>query len=357
MDKVLDIITAIQNCLGEISIRSLAYALADVYARSYLGEIDDEKIFEILAQNLAGLLRLSPLEAKKVLKDAIECKDKSSRVVDNVIGSVGSEKAPTLAHIVNKHVPIDASPRAKLEVIKKLNLPADELIKGFAGIYAKSEGVAYLKSAIKTIRQRYLNTSPFDIDLMKTAISINRKKIKQEFITDLDIYIREYIHIIDKPVYIALDVSGSMKEYSGNMTKLYIAKRAIAKYLQQMASLGGSVSLVLFNTEADFMWVPHQAKRYLYEMLEILRYIYAMGGTELASALELLYNHGVKNDVVIITDGRTKDVEKVLSLAKKFRRLHVVATERSSLLKQLAKLAGGKYRELTPMLDIFSLHS
>lgn len=356
MDKALEIILAVYNCLGGLSIRSLVYAVADVYARSRLGHIDEEKIFDILAQNLAGFLRLSPVEAKRFLKEAVECKKKTAGAVDHAVGSLGSEKAPTLAHIVNKYVPVDSTPRTKLEVIKRLNLVKEEIERGLGKFYARSEGSMYLKSAVKIVRSRTLGASSFDVDLIKTAIAISRRRARQDFITDSDIYIREYTHVVDKPVYVALDVSGSMKEYSGSVTKLSLAKRAIARYLHQMANLGGSVSLVLFNTEADFMWTPHQVRRHLVDMLEILKYIYAIGGTELASALELLYGYGVKSDLVVITDGRTKDAERVINLAKRFRRLHVVATERSSFLRQLAKIGGGKYRELTPTLDIFSLH-
>ncbi|KUO90799.1 MAG: hypothetical protein AT708_02235 [Pyrobaculum sp. OCT_11] len=60
---------------------------------------------------------------------------------------------------------------------------------------------------------------------------------------------------------------------------------------------------------------------------------------------------------MVISDGRTADAERVLDLARRFKRLHVVATERSQFLKQIAKITGGRYRELTPTLDIFSLHS
>jgi Mg-chelatase subunit ChlD len=114
---------------------------------------------------------------------------------------------------------------------------------------------------------------------------------------------------------------------------------------------------VLFNVDAEFMWTPYPVHLYLREMIEIVKYIYAIGGTELASALELLHSHGVRREVVVISDGRTADAERVLNLARRFKRLHIVATERSQFLKQIAKITGGRYRELTPTLDIFSLHS
>ena len=358
MDELISLVVAIYECLRGVSIRSLIYAVADVYARSQLGEVNREKLIEILAQNLAGALRADPHVAKKMVEDAIMCIQNTGELVAApAVGSVGSEKAPTLAHIVNRHVPVDASPRVKLEVIRRLDLPKEALEEAQGRITARSEGSLHVKSAVKTIRHYRPYVSATDLDVIRTAMSITRKSMQNKPFSDEDIYIREYTHIVDKPVYLALDVSGSMKEYVGRWTKLKVAKGAIVRYLRQMAYLRGSVSLVLFNTEAEFMWTPHPVHIYLREMAEIVKYIYAMGGTELASALELLHSRGIRREVVVISDGRTADTERVLNLARRFRRLHVVATERSLFLKQVAKTTGGRYRELTPTLDIFSLHS
>jgi len=295
-----------------------------------------------LAQNLAGALRADPHAAKKMVEDAIMCVQNTGEPVAALaMGSVGSEKAPTLAHIVNRHVPVDASPRVKLEVIKRLNLPKEALEEARSWITARSEGALHMKSAVKIIKHYHPYVSATDVDMIKTAMAVRRKTVQNKPLSDSDIYIREYTHIVDKPVYIALDVSGSMKEYVGRWTKLKVAKGAIVRYLRQMAYLRGSVSLVLFNTEAEFMWTPHPVHVYLREMVEIVKYIYAMGGTELASALELLHSHGIRREVVVISDGRTTDTERVLNLARRFRRLHVVATERSTFLRQIAKTTGG----------------
>ncbi|ACB40327.1 vWA domain-containing protein [Pyrobaculum neutrophilum] len=356
--ELADLLVAIHRCLGGISTRSLIYALADVYARAQLGDVDGNKVLEILAQNLAGYLRLSPSEAKRVIEAALSCTPSAEGgYTTAATAAVGREEAPTLAHLVNRYVPVDATPRVKLEVIKRLSLPRDAVEESKANIVARGAGLLHVKSAVRSIRQYTPYSPPSDVDLIKTAVSVARKAALGRPISDGDLYIREYTHVIDKPIYVALDVSGSMKEYLGPSTKLRVAKNAVARYLRQVAQLRGSVSLVLFNVGADFMWTPHPVHRYLGDMLEILRYIYAMGGTELASALELLHNHGVVNDVVVITDGRTSDVEKVLDLAKRFRRLHVIATEKNPFLKQIAKITGGRYRELAPTLDILELHS
>jgi Mg-chelatase subunit ChlD len=358
MDELISLVAAIYECLRGVSIRSLIYAVADVYARSQLGEVNREKLIEILAQNLAGALRADPHAAKKMVEDAITCvQNTGGPVAALAVGSVGSEKAPTLAHIVNRHVPVDASPRVKLEVVRRLDLPKEALEETRSSITARSEGALHMKSAVKIIKHYHPYVSATDVDMIKTAMAVMRKTVQNKPLSDSDIYIREYVHIVDKPIYVALDVSGSMKEYVGNKTKLKVAKGALIKYLRQMAYLRGSVSLVLFNTEAEFMWIPHPVHVYLREMAEIVKYIYAMGGTELASALELLHSHGIRREVVVISDGRTTDTERVLNLARRFRRLHVVATERSMFLRQIAKTTGGRYGELTPTLDIFGLHS
>jgi len=359
MDEVADLLLRIYECLGgQASVRSLVYAAADVRARAQLGGLSWEKLVDIIAQNLAGALRASPGAARKIVEDAIACAKRSPSAEPAVMawGSVGSERAPTLAHIVNRHVRIDASPRAKLEVIKRLNLPREALEEARSPIAARSEGVAHVKSAVRLVKRYRPSAPPSDIDLLMTAMSFMKKRLMGRPLSDDDIHLREYTHIIDKPVYIALDVSGSMKEYVGSATKLRVAKNAIARYIRQMAYLRGFVALALFNVDADFMWTPHAAHTYSREMIEILRYVYAMGGTELASALELLHAHGATRDVVIISDGRTSDADRVLQIARKFRRLHVVATERSGFLRQLARLTGGRYRELAPGLDLLSLY-
>jgi len=358
MDNLIDLVASIYECLGGVSVRSLIYAVADVYARAQLGDVDGKKLLQILAQNLAGALRVDPHTAEKIIENSIKCaKEEEKPTTALAVGSVGDEKAPTLAHIVNRHVPVDASPRVKLEVIKRLNLPKEALEEARSGITARSEGALYMKSAVKMIKRYQPYTSAADVDVIKTAMAVVRKIMQNKPLSDDDIYVREYVHIVDKPIYIALDVSGSMKEYMGNKTKLKVAKGALIKYLHQMAYLRGTVSLVLFNVDAEFMWTPYPVHLYLREMIEIIKYIYATGGTELASALELLHSHGVRREVVLISDGRTADAERVLNLARRFKRLHVVATERSPFLKQIAKITGGRYRELTPTLDIFSLHS
>ncbi|RFA97280.1 vWA domain-containing protein [Pyrobaculum aerophilum] len=358
MNDLVELILTLSDCLDGVSLRSLIYAVADVYARSHLGEVDENKLLEIIAQNLAGFLGVTPSEAKRIVEAGILCASTYAKEAPMSLptGSIGDEKAPTLAHLVNKHVPVDATPRVKLNVIKRLGLPAEAIEEFKNKISARGEGLISVKSAVRGVKRYHPNASIADIDMIRTAASITRKSIQGKAISDDDFYLHEYTYVIDKPVYVALDVSGSMKEYMGRATKLRVAKAVIARYLRQMASLRGSVSLVLFNVNADFLWTPHPAHRYLREMLEILRYVYAMGGTELASALELLHYYGARGDVVIISDGRTSDSEKVLQLSRRFKRIHVVATEKSQLLRQIAKITGGKYRELTLTVDLLSLH-
>ncbi len=358
MSDVIQILTAIHHCLGGVSIRSLLYAMLDVYVRSGLEAVNYDKVLEIIAQNLAGFLKTDVSTAREIVRNAIVCtEDRTAAAQPTAVGSVGVEKSPTLAHLVNKHVPVDASPRVKLEVVRRLSLPRDVLGDRAMWIYGHGGGHLDVKTAVRAVRDYYPSAPLTDVDFIKTAIGIRRKQALSKPISHRDIYIREYVYTSNKPIYVALDVSGSMKEYVGTATKLKIAKEAIARYIRQISRLRSSISLVLFNTEADFMWTPHYAHRYWREMLEILEYVYASGGTELASTLELLHARGVSRDVVVISDGRTADVEKTVELAGKFKRLHLVATEPSDFLRRLAKITGGRYRELSPKLDIYSLYS
>jgi len=355
MNDLVELLAAVYSCLGGLSIRSLIYSIEDVYVRAELGDVDWEKVLEILAQNLAGTLKMSPSAAKEVIREAITCRPKLHEGAPTLaIGSVGDEKAPTLAHLVNRHVPVDATPRVKLEVVRRLGLPRDRILRSYSRVVGRGEGW-HVRGAVKSLRG-YIPGTPFaDVDLIRTATAFRRKLVMNMPISDFDIFIREYSRTADKPVYIALDVSGSMKEYMWGDVKLRVAKNAVARYLRQMASLRGRVSLLLFNVDADFMWTPYEVHKYLREMLEILEHIYAGGGTELASALEVLYSYGVR-EAVLITDGKTADVEKTWNLVKKFKRLHAVAVEKSDLLKQIAKATGGKYQELSPKLDMSVIH-
>lgn len=73
MDDLIDLVVSIYECLGGVSVRSLIYAVADVYARAQLGDVDREKLLQILAQNLAGALRVDPHTAEKIVEDSIKC--------------------------------------------------------------------------------------------------------------------------------------------------------------------------------------------------------------------------------------------------------------------------------------------
>lgn len=348
-----DILVAIYKCLGGISIRSALYAIADLYVNTTLREVDLDKALDIIAQNLAGYFGVTPTAAREIIKNAIICAKEENKLPENAFTTaVGNEKTPTLAHLVNRYVPKEASPRAKLEIIKKLNLQKDGIKISKDEVSARGEGLASLKAAISAVREYYPNAPFADIDLMRTAAAISRKIYRQKPLSSRDIFVREYSQIADKPIYVALDVSGSMKEYMQGATKLRVAKNLLARYFRKMAMLRGRTALVLFNVEADYMWIPYNAQQYLREMIEILKYIYASGGTELASALELLHGDGASSDIVLITDGRTSDPDRVMALARKFRRIHAVATERSQFLKLLTKTTGGKYVELSPNVDI-----
>jgi hypothetical protein len=99
MDELISLVAAIYECLKGVSIRSLIYAVADVYARSQLGEVNREKLIEILAQNLAGALRADPHAAKKMVEDAITCVQNTGGSSPRWPWGRWEAKKPPLLHI------------------------------------------------------------------------------------------------------------------------------------------------------------------------------------------------------------------------------------------------------------------
>lgn len=365
MEAIAELLWRIYVCLSSDprvlypgSIRSYIYAILDIYQRGLLGPIDHEKVMELIAQNLSGSIKLRWGNLTEVLRDAAACRRAEGAAAQAAPAAatvtVGVEKAPTLAHLVNRHVPYDSPPKRKLEVILSLGLKPEPLGPVSARSW-QARGSGHLRGAVSGVREYHLGASPSDVDLVRTAMAFRRRSLLGEPLESRDIYVREYRPYLGKPVYVALDVSGSMKEYLGDATKLQVAKNVISSYVKYLADSRGSVALVLFNVEAEFMWVPYDTARHGRHMREILKYIYAAGGTELASLFEFLRGHGVTEDVVIISDGRTADPERVEAAARRFRRISAVATERSAFLRRLARATGGRYAELTPMLDVTAL--
>lgn len=322
-----------------------------------LGPIDEERVLDVIAQNLLGSVKLNRGSLQEILRDAVACRQvQASAEPPRAVAepTAGVERAPTLAHVVNRYVPYDSPPRVKLEVIMSLGLKPD-VVRSLRVRLEARRGMGPLRGAVSGIREYYPGAPFSDVDLVRTAVAFRRRSLLGEPLDSRDIYLREYRPHAGRPIYVALDVSGSMKEYLGKATKLQVARDVISAYMRHLAESRGALSLVLFNVEAEFMWVPYDVARHGRHMREILRYIYAAGGTELASLLEFLKAHGVASDVVIISDGRTADPERVEAMARGFRRISAVAAERSSLLRRIAKATGGRYAELSPSLDMAAL--
>ncbi|MFB6491395.1 MAG: VWA domain-containing protein [Thermoproteus sp. AZ2] len=184
--------------------------------------------------------------------------------------------------------------------------------------------------------------------MLSTSRNFARKLALRRPLSDSDIVLREYRKSRGGGFAICLDVSGSMKEYVGNATKLQIALGSIARYIDRLRGEDAELSLILFNAEADILWAPYSVAAYGEYMKALLPYVFPAGGTDLAAALKLVAEEDLGGEILIISDGRTADPDAALEHAGRVRgRIHAFTMEDSPVLKRITALRGGAYRILT----------
>lgn len=154
---------------------------------------------------------------------------------------------------------------------------------------------------------------------------------------------------------ILLDVSGSMAENNGGITKIDAAKQAVCRLLQQLPE-DAWATLLTFRDVAR-VEIPWTQVKHLANDRKLLDNIIAHGSTRLVPALQLaldsMSQKAGSRHVVLISDGLAADtVEKVLALAATIgdKRMAVAifstGGDASGLLRQLARTCKGTYQEV-----------
>ncbi len=316
-----------------------------------------------------------------------------SIIHDVLYSGAGTMNFMNLAQLLNLVVDPYASIVRKLQVLKRLErhiiglgvipsrlqrLRRDE-VKVFEALKRVSSGQGSETGLVKVMRftgsDRYptyvvgireyrFGDSASSIDISKTSMNISRKILMGKPFTTRDIIVKEYVSAKSLDIILCLDVSGSMRELSWGVPKIEIAKNAIAKYIQFLANTNDRLSLILFNFKADILWTPHPVRKFWKHMLYILRYVYAGGGTNLASALERsrdvsLKSRATARHVICVTDGRTVNANLCIKEAVRLRRCSVTVSaiaigENSDddLLIKMSRIGGGTFIKINNIYEL-----
>ncbi len=320
--------------------------------------------------------------------------DGSSNIVSTIYealyGSVGTANFLNLAQLLNMFVDSMANITEKLKAVEKLSpylttyglLPPQDKGKkadSLDSLRSKSRGPSSPASAVRVVKFTETTSYPTyvvsmreykfgdgvsSIDFDKTALNVSKKVMMGKPITQRDIIVKEYADIKMLDIVLCLDVSGSMRELSDGVTKIDIARDAIFRYINFLAKTSDRLAMILFNFRADVLWKLHPVSKYRREMLEITKYIYAGGGTNISNALEKSMDvvagmSGASRHLICVTDGRTVNAAKAIKDAVKLRRMgttiSTIAIGNNSdddLLLRISKLGNGLYIKIGSIRDL-----
>lgn len=315
--------------------------------------------------------------------------DMANVIYDVFYGSVGTMNFINLAQLINMFIDPMANIVERVKVLRKLVkylinyglLPSKES-KGGLRIFKALDNVAHEATMGNALRvSRFTERSSYptyitgvreyrvgdpanSIDLDRTSMNIIKKSMLGKPLSSRDIIVREYAGVKMMDIVLCLDTSGSMREFSGVHTKIEIAKEAIIKYLRYLARVNDRLSMVLFNFRADILWGPHPVRRFINEMEEMVRYIYAGGGTNIANALEkarsiLAKSNYPNKHVICITDGRTINASSCIREAAKLRRMGVTLSTIAigdnsdvDLLMRMSKMGNGLFIKINDVSNL-----
>ncbi len=311
----------------------------------------------------------------------------ATMVYDAFYGSVGTMNFVNLAQLINMFVDpmahivskvkvlrmikrylasygIVQQPQGGLRVFRALDkIPRKASLGDTIKVSRFSEPSTY-PSYVSGIREYRVGDAPFSIDLDKTSMTIMRKSMLGKPISTRDISVREYADVKMTDVILCLDTSGSMKEFSGPLTKMEIAKNAVAKYIRYLAKTNDRLSVILFNFRADILWKPHPVRRYVREMEELISYVYPGGGTNIANAIEKARFIASKSTspnkhVICVTDGRTvnavgcvKETEKLRRIGATLSAIAVGDNSDDDLLLRLSKIGNGLFIKIDDISNL-----
>ncbi|WP_229657660.1 vWA domain-containing protein [Thermocladium modestius] len=313
-----------------------------------------------------------------------------SAIYEALYGSVGTANFLNLAQLLNMFVDPMANITEKLKAVEKLSpylttygllSPQDKGKKADSldSLRSKSRGPSSPASVVRVVKFTETTSYPTyvvsmreykfgdgisSIDFDKTALNVSKKVMMGKPITQRDIIVKEYADIKMLDIVLCLDVSGSMRELSDGVTKIDIARDAISRYITFLSKTSDRLAMILFNFRADVLWKLHPVSKYRREMLEITKYIYAGGGTNISNALEKSMDvvagmSGASRHLICVTDGRTVNAAKAIKDAVKLRRMgttiSTIAIGNNSdddLLLRISKLGNGLYIKIGSMRDL-----
>ncbi len=310
-------------------------------------------------------------------------------IYEALYGSVGTANFLNLAQLLNMFVDPMANITEKLKAMEKLFpylstygllSPQDKGRKAALDtLRSRSRGASSPAGTVRVVRFTETTIYPTyvvsmrgyrlgdgfsSIDFDKTALNVSRKMLMGKPVTQRDIVVKEYADIKMLDIVLCLDVSGSMRELSDGVMKIDIARDAISRYINFLSRTSDRLALILFNFRADVLWKLHPVSRYKREMLEITKYIYAGGGTNISNALEksidvVTGTSGATRHLICVTDGRTINAVKAIKDAVKLRRMGTTistiaigSNSDDDLLMKISKLGNGLFIKISSMRDL-----
>ncbi|MFP3216308.1 MAG: VWA domain-containing protein [Vulcanisaeta sp.] len=315
-----------------------------------------------------------------------------STIYEILYSGVGTVNFLNLAQLINMFVDPYANIVEKVQVLRKMEpylrnyglLPSDirrsregeRVFEALRNIVRSAmSGMGQVKivrftdidkypTYVVSVREYKVGDNYFDVDLQRTAMNLSRKIMMHKLFTSRDIVVKEYANVKVIDIVLCLDVSGSMRELSNGMPKIEIAKDAVAQYIHFLSRTSDKLAMVLFNFRADILWSLHPVRRYWRQMIYMLKYVYAGGGTNLANALErsreiLTRSRSNSKHVICVTDGRTVNSSMCIKEAVRLRRggttISTIAIGENSddeLLMRLSKIGGGLFIKISSIHDL-----
>jgi HEAT repeat protein len=164
------------------------------------------------------------------------------------------------------------------------------------------------------------------------------------------------IPVISNRICFVLDISGSMSEKLGDLTRLEHAKKELTRVLNQL-SKDAAVDIIFFDDRLEPLakqLVP--VKGNLPKMLALIQTVQPRGRTNIFDALDLALSIKDVDTVYLLsdgdpTDGRVIDPGDILREVRKINRLrqiviHTIEIGSSPFMKALAEQNGGQYVEV-----------
>ncbi|MGB9597459.1 MAG: glutamine amidotransferase, partial [Candidatus Poribacteria bacterium] len=156
-------------------------------------------------------------------------------------------------------------------------------------------------------------------------------------------------------IMLLIDKSGSMNALSGNLSKIDLAKSASISVVDMLTDKD-KIGVIAFDAKADEI-VQLNKTQSKDQIVDSISTIKARGGTNLYPALKNAYSALQKSDsqikhIIILSDGRSLQMEESLSLAKQLAResitiSSVVISDEADkkFMNDIAQIGSGRYYE------------